>query len=407
MTRITLLTVALATQVNGAGFQLAERSARGFGRAFSGEAAIADDASVLASNPAGISLLDDWSFSIGASYINADADISGSTPDGNLSDNDVIPEAVVPYAYLTKKLNDQVSIGIGVYTTYGLKSDYSRDFANQAETDFSELLSFNVNPAISVRLSDHWTFGFGLNALYADGNLTSRSFEGPAAGLSLFDLKGDDWGFGYNLGLLFELSPQTRFGLHYRSAIDLSLNGEADLGPGFGPFTGTLDATLDVELPDTFEFSAYHEINSKLALHADILWTNWSKFESLDPSVGNPLIDPALSTRQDWDDAYRFSIGATYRHSERLTFRAGFAYDESPTSDSNRTLRIPDSDRFWASLGASLVLNETYTLDIGYTHIFADDVDLASDDNGGNAGNFNGQGDGNVNLLALGLSGSF
>lgn len=43
----------------GAGFQLQERSASGLGRAFSGEAAMADDASVLASNPAGMLLLAD------------------------------------------------------------------------------------------------------------------------------------------------------------------------------------------------------------------------------------------------------------------------------------------------------------------------------------------------------------
>ena len=37
--------LALITTASGAGFQLAERSAVGLGRAFSGEAAIADDAS--------------------------------------------------------------------------------------------------------------------------------------------------------------------------------------------------------------------------------------------------------------------------------------------------------------------------------------------------------------------------
>ncbi|MFT7173972.1 MAG: long-chain fatty acid transport protein [Paracoccaceae bacterium] len=144
----------------------------------------------------------------------------------------------------------------------------------------------------------------------------------------------------------------------------------------------------------------------KWALHADLLWTNWSKFQSLDPKV-NPLIDPALSKEQNWDDTLRFSIGTSYKHSDRLTLRAGLAYDESPVSTSNSTLRIPDSDRTWASIGASYVLSGCYTLDIGYTHIFADDVSLSPEALGGNTEAFLGEIEGTGDIFSIGLSGSF
>lgn len=404
-----LLVLALSTAAHGAGYQLAERSASGLGRAFSGEAAIGDDASILGSNPAGMSLLDDMSFAVGASFVFPSVDAEGLAFDGAggatpVRDSNVIADAIIPYAYFTKKINDQVTVGIGSFTQYGLKADYSTAFATRTVTDFSELLTFNINPAISYRINEQWTVGAGFNALYADGNITSLQ---PGIGGNLFDLEGDDWGYGYNIGVLYELNEGTRFGLHYRSSIDLKLEGSAEVGLGFGAFPGgTFDGSLEVELPDTIELSAYHELNDKWAIHGDILWTNWSKFQSLDPKV-HPLIDGALSKEQNWDDSFRFSIGATYKHNDRLTFRAGAAYDEAPVDSSHTTLRIPDADRFWVSLGASYVLNDCYTLDVGYTHVFADDVSLSPEALGGNTENFSGKVEGGVDIFSIGLSGSF
>ncbi len=407
--KLSLSALLLTSTAHGAGYQLAERSGNGLGRAFSGEAAIGDDASILGSNPAGMSLLDDWSFSVGANIVLPHVDANGrgfadNPPAGRaISNRDVILDAVVPYAYLTKKLNEQVTIGFGSYTTYGLKSDYTTNFSSAAVSNYSDLLTVNFNPALSYKVNEQWSLGAGFDALYTDGNLTSLQ----AGGANLFDLEGDDWGFGYNLGVLFELNEGTRFGLHYRSSIDLKLEGKAEVGTAFGPFAGTYnDAFLEVELPDTLEFSAYHELNPQWAIHADVLWTNWSKFQSLDPKV-NPAIDAAFSKEQNWKDAFRFSVGTTYKHNDRLTLRAGVAYDESPVDSSNATLRIPDADRTWLSLGASYVLNDTYTLDLGYTHVFADDLSLAPKSAGGNTEAFLGEIEGSVDIFSIGLSGSF
>lgn len=165
----TLLLGLVASSASyGAGFQLAERSASGLGRAFSGEAAIADDASIIASNPAGMSLLDDMSFAFGANVILSNIDASGVGATGPISDNSVAANALVPYSFVSKKINDQWSIGFGTYTTYGLKSDYSSEFARGAATDSSELFSFNLNPAISCRINKQWTIGAGFDALYAN-----------------------------------------------------------------------------------------------------------------------------------------------------------------------------------------------------------------------------------------------
>ncbi|YCM45434.1 outer membrane protein transport protein [Verrucomicrobiaceae bacterium 227] len=398
------LFIILGSPLHGAGFQLSERSTKGLGRAFSGESAIGDDASILGSNPAGMSLLDDWSFATGASFISPEVNARGMGVTGSLSDDRIIADAAVPYSYLTKKINEQFTFGIGVYTLFGLNSDYSREFATGAIVDHSDLLTFNITPSLSYRINQQWSIGAGFDALYADGQINSRQ---PGIGGNLFDLTGDDWGYGYNLGILFELNEGTRFGLHYRSGIDLNLQGQAKVGAGFGVFpAGTYDGSLDIELPGLLEFSAYHEVTAKLALHADFLWTDWSVFESLDPKV-HPLIDSALAKEENWHDSIRISIGATYQYNNRLTFRGGLAYDESPVDNSYRTLRIPDGDRIWASLGLTYQLNDTFALDLGYTHIFAESVEISPEAAGGNSDAFSGRLEGRVDIVGIGVSGRF
>ena len=393
----------IADPLSGAGYQLAERSAIGLGRAYSGESAIGDDATILGSNPAGMSLLDDHSFAFGASAFLPSVDVSGDTPFGTVEDRDVISDAQIPYLYYSRKLNENLHVGFGAFVTYGLESEYSQSFASSAVVEHSTLRTINLNPALSYRLNEKWSVGAGFNALYADGEITSLR---PGVGTSLFELQGDDWGYGYNLGVLYEHSPQTRLGLHFRSAVKLSIQGDAEIGAGFGAFpVGNYPASLEVELPDSLELSLYHELTDRWAIHGDLLWTNWSKFEDFNPMV-NPLIDGFYATKENWNDTLRISIGATYQYNDALTLRTGLAFDESPVDTKYRTLRIPDSDRIWASIGASYKLSDSYTLDLGYTHVFGSAENIGRKPNG-NEDTFQGSADGDADLFSIGLSGRF
>jgi len=366
---------------------------------------MAGDASVIASNPAGLMLLqDEWSFAIGGSAIFPEVEVSGGyfppapappgtvlpAPAGNVAD-----DAYLPYLYVAKRINERLSIGFGAYTTFGLKTDYPVGFLARAIGDFSELVSINLNPSLAFRLNEQWSIGLGFDALYADGKLTATQ---PST-LPLLDLAGNDWGYGFNAGVLFEATENTRFGLHYRSSIDLQLEGRAvSVVPAFnGP------ATLAVELPDSVEFSAVHDIGA-WSIHGDVMWTNWSKFQELAPFViGAPAQPPA--TPENWKDSWRFALGTTWRATETWTFRAGMAYDRSPVPDGNLTLRIPDADRFWLTVGLSWEFAPCWTLDAGYAHIFADDVFI--DDGTAATGTFRGQATASAEVVSLGLSTRF
>ena len=402
---LTLFLSSFSPLALGAGFQLQERSASGLGRAFSGEAVLADDASVIASNPAAMLLLaDEWSFALGASAIFPEVEVSGAysppapAPPGTVlpaNGGNVTDDAVIPYLYAAKRISDRLSLGFGAYTTFGLNSNYPLNFPARGVADLSEVKTLNLNPSLAWRIDDRWSLGLGFDALHADGKLTATA---PSS-LPLLDLAGDDWGYGFNAGLLFEATPSTRFGLHYRSAIDLEIEGRSvSLVPAFND-----PATLEVELPDSVEFSAVHDFADG-SVHGDVMWTNWSVFQQLAPQVtGAPVQPPA--TQENWKDSWRFALGTTWRAGDTVTFRAGIAYDRSPVSGEDLTLRIPDADRFWLSAGLSWVFTPCWTLDFGYAHIFADDVEIID----GNAatGVFRGSASGSADVVSLGISTSF
>jgi len=180
-------------------------------------------------------------------------------------------------------------------------------------------------------------------------------------------VKGDDYGWGFNLGALWQFSEATRIGLAYRSEIDSTLEGDLT----FSATPTVIPVTADLTLPDSASLSLFHKLNARWDLLADISWTGWSDFDELRivRAVGTPLVTP-----ENWDDSYRYSLGANYHHSDKLTLRAGVAYDETPVSDAFRTARIPDEDRTWLAFGAQYRLSPKSVLDVGYAHLFIEDA---------------------------------
>ncbi len=395
----------------GAGFQLQEASAVGLGRAFSGEASIGDDASILGANPAGMILLGGTNYSGSLSYIRPGAEVTGeftsAAAPGSpfpVRSDDVGEEVVVPAFYLTHQLNEKVTIGIGSFTTYGLGTNYEPSFGALSVADRSSLQSVNVQPTIAYRVNDKFSVGAGFNILYAKGKLNS-SLPG---GTEILGLEGDDIGYGYNLGFLYQFTPDTRIGLHYRSKVKLKLEGETDFigNPAFGiaPLDGA-STSLSVELPETLQLSAFHKINPSWAIHGDAKWTAWSRYDGLAPQIpSSPQVTAISRADADWENAMRYSIGVTHYYSDKLTLRAGIAHDESPTSSADRTLRIPDEDRFWLTFGFTYAVNQNMNFDFGYAHIFIDDAAL-NDGNG--TGSFRGTASGDVDIVSVGISGNF
>jgi len=367
------LSVLVACNSLAAGFQVAEHSASGLGRSFSGEGAVADNASVLARNPAAMTLFDKAQFSGAVSIVDPEVNVTQTKindNDFNQRSSDVAPLQIVPAAYYISPINDKWAWGIGMFTTYGVATDYPDDiYAGDLAGDTS-LVSVNLNPNIAYRINESFSVGAGVNFVYAEAELNRHKGSLPVGGSAsdkLISMTGETFGFGWNVGALYEFNQNNRFGFGYRSSVNLDFDdGEFTDYVGLKMANGQPGKTtgrLEIELPDIIELSAFHQLNDSWAVHYGWQMTKWSKFEELKATSPDCKNNECFLKTEHYDDNQRWSIGTTYTLNNDWTLRAGLAYDEQA---GKATLSIPDSDRYWYSAGLTYSVSENMTVDAAF-----------------------------------------
>lgn len=373
---IALLLVSSQTQA--AGFQLAEQSATGLGRAFAGEAAIADNASVLSRNVAAMTRFDRTAFSGGVIHIHPDVNIEGVTRvptamgpvslDANA--HDIAGDAWVPNLYLILPLDERWRLGLAATSYYGLGVQMPDNYNAGHFGNVSDIKTVDLGASLAYRINERWSLGAGLSAIHGEGEVGGTF---PSNNKIAKHLKGDGWALGWNLGALLELSQATRIGLSYRHGVDLTLSGDA-VGTDLQGRTFTDTGSLDLPLPATAELALFHQLTPALALHSSINWTNWSKFVQLESELDH---HGTMHIKDEhWEDSWRYALGLTYQLAPQWQLRSGIAYDRSPVPAERRTISIPDSDRIWYSAGIGYQLDRNLSLDFGLTLIDGKKVDV-------------------------------
>ncbi|HEX7971283.1 MAG TPA: outer membrane protein transport protein [Thiobacillus sp.] len=356
---------------HAAGFALIEQNASGLGNAFAGQAAAATDASTIFFNPAGMTRLPDRQLVVAGHFIKPQFEFAGSSSIGGGNGGDAGALAFVPDAYFAYRLSPDVHLGVGVNAPFGLKTEYDNTWAGRTQAIKTEMKTINLNPSIAWQVSESLALGAGVSIQYADATLTNASAAG------LVTIKGDDYGWGFNLGALWRLNEATRIGLTYRSEVDYTLEGTATFS-GVPALNGPV--TADLTLPDSASLSLFHKLDARWDVLADITWTGWSDFDELRiRRTSGALVGV---TTENWKDSYRYSLGANYHLNDDLTLRSGVAFDETPVSDAFRTARIPDEDRTWVAFGAQYRLSPKSLLDVGYAHLFVKDARINKTESG-------------------------
>ncbi len=377
------------------------------GRAFAGSAAVAEDASTIFFNPAGLTYLERGELDLGLNYIkpqsefrNDGSNINNAIPLTGGNGGDAGSEAFVPNFFLSHPVNDKVTLGLGVTAPFGLVTEYRDDWVGKYLAVKSEMLTVNFNPTIAIKASEKLSLGFGVSAQYIDVKLSKMVDLGgdPNVADARAKLKGDDWGYGINMGLLYQATEQTRIGLAYRSKISNTLEGDGTLKTNTGTTLADEKITAGLDLPETISLAIHHDINDQWAVMADATWTRWSRFEEL-------LIesDGILATQkpEDWENSMRYGIGLSYQHNDKWQFRTGIAYDETPIPNSQRrTARIPGTDRKWVAFGASYHYSDNIVIDAAYAHLFMDDPRI---DESEGVYNLRGDYDASVDIVGLQL----
>ncbi len=374
---------------HASGFQLAEYSATGLGRAYAGEAAIADNASAQWRNPALLTYLQGTQISAGAVYVNPNVDVEGTVA-GAIStrSNDYANDAVVPNLYVSHQFNDQLFLGAAFGTNYGMITDLGGDFAASHFGNKAKVETIEANLNLGYQLTKAISLGGGLRYTTGEGH-----FGGSLGGTTLKYMEGDDTALGWQIGTAWQVNSNHRIGIAYKSAVDLTLAGHAQ-GLAYG---GTLPGSMDITLPATAELATFHQLNERWAVHTSFNWTNWSTFDKLVADVGYK----DTIKIENWRDSYRFALGTTYELNNTITLRAGLAYDTSAVSDSDRTITIPEIDRTWFSIGASYSVNTQLTFDVGATYVYTKDAYIVETDEGLGVGSFEGDVSGNIIIFGL------
>ncbi|MGR5130728.1 outer membrane protein transport protein [Vibrio alfacsensis] len=385
---VLAISIALSSpNLYAAGFQLSEHSAAGLGRANAGEAAIADGASVVAHNPAAITMFQSYELSVGASYIMPEVRVTGNGESDSfnnlLTNNDVVDNVIVPSFYIAAPINNSWSWGLGIFTDFGLATEYPDDYLAGPIGGETSLETVIFNPTIAYRINDNFSVGGGASVVYGQATLTrtlgiladainaenGTNFKRSDIAKSL---DGDGWGYGFNLGALWEINKSHRFGLSYRSKVDVEFDGNfySDLPSNIAMPGEKVGGDLTLNLPSITEFSGFHQITTPLAIHYSVMMTGWDVFEEIRATVDGQEV---LQKDENFENSFKYALGATYQINPSFTLRAGIAYDETPNVN-DQSISLPDSDRINYSVGATYAFNRNSRIDFGFTFIDAEEV---------------------------------
>jgi long-chain fatty acid transport protein len=366
-----LLLAIFSGTASAAAFQLWEQNASGLGTAYAGSAAIADNASTVFFNPAGMTQLPGVQLSAGVTGVkpsykfNNDGSTGAFLGSGG-NGGDAGGWAAVPNAYMSWQLTPNLFVGLGISAPFGLATEYESDnWVGRVHSIKSEIKTVNFNPSIAYRVNDKVSLGFGVNYQKIDAEL-SAGLPGAA---QYSRLKGDDAAWGWNAGALFTLSPAMRVGVSYRSAIDYTLEGDATTANSSTP------VRADVKLPDTFILSVWQQVSDRWEAMGDLSYTRWNTLQSLNVISRNSGAQ-LTSESFNYDNAWRFAWGAAYKSSDALKLKFGIAYDRTPIGDAERSARVPDNDRVWFSLGGQWNTGKTGKLDLGYAYLYVKDPSI-------------------------------
>jgi long-chain fatty acid transport protein len=380
-TSFAALSAVLATSATAGGFAIREQSVESQGASFAGSAAFGGLSSMYW-NPAAAANKDGLNFDSNYSVILPKAEITtkaGTTVPGGsgTSSGDIGSPALVPASYANYQFanyDKNLYIGLGLNSPFGLSTEPENgNYKGAVVGRTSKLFTLNVNPNLAYKISPSLTLGAGIQMMYANGTFKFATGlpTGPSTGF-----EGTGVAFGATAGLMYTPTSSTTIGLGYRSRMTEKLEGNF--------YTNVLNpagtaAKADIKLPDIVTLSLKQALSSNTRLLGTVEWSNWSRFEELRVvrTTGATAGTTAALIDANWKDGWFFSLGGEYDVNHLLTLRTGVAYEVSPIDAATKRIAgIPDSDRIWASLGASYKWSSSTTFDLAYTHVFLKDAEL-------------------------------
>lgn len=403
---VALWTSLAASSVWAGGAFLYEVGTPDLGTAAAGRAALAQDASTVIGNPAGMTRLDRSQLTTTLYSIIPSIQFDrgpGTTASGGNGFNAGAPipsasSASVPIPaggfFYVHSLSPDLKLGVGAGSGFGAGLNYGKEWVGRYYIQKTQLLTATVNPGIAYRVNSWLSVGAGFSINYALfsyttalNNILDRLPDGR------LKFKDDDFGFGGNAGVLVEPSAQTRFGLTYRSPVDFSYKDTPKLtnaGPGLSRLLDK-KIQMDQTAPQTVMLSGYHALSDRWAVMGNFGWQNWEQFGNVDVTVSSDTTSKSGTADAHFHDTWHGAIGTQYRIGAPWLLSMGFAYDSSPVSRFHRTPSMPLDETFRFGTGLQYDWSESTTVGLAYEFLQAGDGEIAHLERGPLAGALQGE----------------
>jgi long-chain fatty acid transport protein len=285
--------------------------------------------------------------------------------------NSVLP-ALVPNGYVSQQIADRLWAGLSINAPFGLADRFPNPaWAGAFYGQNASLKTYNIAPTIAIKLTDWISIGAGLQAEYAEANLTFVSaILGPGIP-ALAQITAAGWGFGWTTGVTLTPTATTRIGLGYRSAIDQDLNGSLAIVGGLST-PGSVSTT--VKLPGSLSLGLRQGLSPQVTLLGTVAWTDWSRIgtSNFTQPGGTLALTPTgapISIPFQYRDGWFYSTGLEYALNPVWTLRGGVAYERSPITDQVRVPLLPDNNRTWVSAGTTTHVTRYLSVDLAYSYI--------------------------------------
>lgn len=441
LNQITVLLglTAFATAAQASGYHFGTQSVTAQGTANS-SAAEAADATTIFSNPAGLAKLerDEITGTLNlvaphirytdaqATYRNGTPITTDSTGQAASTSGKITEDVTVaPHIYGAHKVNDQVTLGLGVYVPFASETEYDQSSVLRHHLNKLGLTTIAIEPVIAYKFNERHAFGIGAIAQYSTAELRKYAdwdASGSVSALASYqasqragtavsvdatgkadghaEVKGKDWGYGYQLAWLWDVTDRTRVGINYRSKVKHKLEGTANwqadgslvqaayptligktVAEGGNGYVPHEKASVEIVTPESLSVHGMYKATDKLKLFGDVTWTRHSRFNRVElvfenvKNIGGGQTSDRTIIKPNWRNTYKVAVGGSYQYSPKLQLRAGIAFDQTPVRGvESRLNTLPDGNRIWYSIGAKYKYHKNHEFDVAYSYIHINDV---------------------------------
>jgi len=363
----------ISSNALAAGYSTNTTSTAALATSYAGSSTGSHDISNMHHNPAILSKFDKQ-FIASISYLDVDIDPQNETYGGSANSagaqtGDAGVNVVIPAFYFSTPIAQDTNLGLLVNSPFGLATEYNHEWAGATLNNDTEIKTINLGTKLSHKLTDKLSVGLGINAQKLQYTATFKNH----ANSTYNKFKGSDWGYGYSLGLNYDLCDRLSLGAGYQSKVKHEVTGKYQVaGSVFGSYA-------KIETPESANIGAKYAINDKLNLMSDISWTRWSR-NDVTPITNSATGSDIVTIESKWHDSFMYSLGGDYQYNNDLLIRFGGAFETGAPDDQYRSPNVPTGDVYWLNAGINYDLGNDLSVDATYLHQFYENVKVNRND---------------------------